>query len=555
MPSPPALVMIAARRPFGSGWLDRSAAASTSSSSVRARRTPAWRNSASTAVSAPASAAVWELAARAPAPVVPAFKARIGFLRATRRGDAPELARVAERLQIEEDEVGLLVVLPALEQVVRGDVGLVADRDERREAEVRARRPSRAARGRGRRSATRSAIRPGGSARGAKVAFRPIGGDGDAEAVRPDEARAVRADEREQCSWRARPSRPTSAKPDEMTHSARDAGAQRRAGGLSDLRAGDADDGEVDGAPMSATERVSPDAGDGLAAPVDGIGRAGEVGGEDVAKQLAADRAAAAGGADDGDRSGRRTGAARRPRRRDRARRRGRGSVRRGDREADLDLSARRASRLTSKPASAKTRSMWPFSAKTSATKRLDARASCEDGELLEQTCADAVTLQVVGDGEGDLRRLDVAQACVLGDRDGTLAVGFRDGRDQRAAAVRIEEVLDQGTVDLASTVEARMQARRGQAGIEGDESVTVGGRGRAQSQSCAVAENDVNELSPERCLHDSSLLDHVHHGFRGGTDSLADNPQTWPHCSIPRGRPQQPCGFSAAGLCLNADG
>ena len=41
-------------------------------------------------------------------------------------------------------------------------------------------------------------IRPAGSARGAKVAFRPTRRHGDAEAVRADEPRAVRADEREQ---------------------------------------------------------------------------------------------------------------------------------------------------------------------------------------------------------------------------------------------------------------------------------------------------------------------------------------------------------------------
>ena len=71
IPRPPAFVITPTRRPRGSGWLESSAAASTSSSSVRARRTPAWRKSASTAVSEPASAAVCELAARAPAPVVP----------------------------------------------------------------------------------------------------------------------------------------------------------------------------------------------------------------------------------------------------------------------------------------------------------------------------------------------------------------------------------------------------------------------------------------------------------------------------------------------------
>ena len=64
IPSPPAFVSTATRRPFGSGWLERSAATSTSSSSDAARITPAWWKSASTAVSEPASAAVCELAAR-----------------------------------------------------------------------------------------------------------------------------------------------------------------------------------------------------------------------------------------------------------------------------------------------------------------------------------------------------------------------------------------------------------------------------------------------------------------------------------------------------------
>ena len=62
---------------------------SISSESVPARMTPACANSASTAASEPARAAVWELAARAPALVVPLFIARIGFFRATRRAIRP----------------------------------------------------------------------------------------------------------------------------------------------------------------------------------------------------------------------------------------------------------------------------------------------------------------------------------------------------------------------------------------------------------------------------------------------------------------------------------
>ena len=64
IPRPPAFVSTPTRRPRGSGWLERRAATSISSSSDAARMTPAWWNRASTAASDPASAAVCELAAR-----------------------------------------------------------------------------------------------------------------------------------------------------------------------------------------------------------------------------------------------------------------------------------------------------------------------------------------------------------------------------------------------------------------------------------------------------------------------------------------------------------
>src|SRR5215216_4459276 len=51
-------------------------------------------------------------------------------------GDAAELAWVAERLEVEQHEVRPLLLFPPLEQVVRRHVGLVADRDEAREAEA-----------------------------------------------------------------------------------------------------------------------------------------------------------------------------------------------------------------------------------------------------------------------------------------------------------------------------------------------------------------------------------------------------------------------------------
>ena len=112
-------------------------------------------------------------------------------------GDARELARVAEGLEVEQDELRLVVLLPVLEQVVRGDVGLVPDRDEGREAE----RPR--AGGLEQREAESAALgrepdRPlGERARSERrVETRPA--DGDPEAVGPYQARAVGTDESEQ---------------------------------------------------------------------------------------------------------------------------------------------------------------------------------------------------------------------------------------------------------------------------------------------------------------------------------------------------------------------
>ena len=111
--------------------------------------------------------------------------------------DSGKRARVAERLEVEQDEVGCLVVLPPLEQVVRGDVGLVADRDEGGEAEcalrglLEQRQTERAALGREADPAGRERAWGEG---GVQSAAR----DGDAEAVGADEPSAVRAHEREQ---------------------------------------------------------------------------------------------------------------------------------------------------------------------------------------------------------------------------------------------------------------------------------------------------------------------------------------------------------------------
>ena len=142
--------------------------------------------------------------------------------------DARELARVAERLQVEEDEIGARVVLPVLEQVVGGDVRLVPDGDEGREAQ--------AARGRllEQREAERAALRgeadvPGGEASAARRS----------RSGRPPRRRCPRQfgptrrapwarTSASSSSWRRMPSIPVSANPAEITQSARVPLPQRR---------------------------------------------------------------------------------------------------------------------------------------------------------------------------------------------------------------------------------------------------------------------------------------------------------------------------------------
>ena len=268
IPSPPAFVSTATRRPFSSGWFASSAATSSSSSSESARITPAWWKSASTAASEPASAAVCELAARWPVAVVPLLSARIGFVRATRRASAAEAARVAERLDVHQHDLGRLVVLPPLEEVVGGDVGLVADRHERRETE--AARLGRLQQGEAEGAALRGEPDVAGRGRAGgegRVETRP--GDGDAEAVGPDQPRAVGAHEREQLLL------PLQAFAADLGEAGRDhderadALAQRLLRRLDDRRAGKGDHREVDRIGNLLDRGVGAYAGDRLTVAVD----------------------------------------------------------------------------------------------------------------------------------------------------------------------------------------------------------------------------------------------------------------------------------------------
>ena len=137
---------------------------------IRARTTPAWRNTASTAASEPASAAVCELAARCARTRRPALHREDRLLARDPPRERAEPARVAERLEVEQHDLGR-PGRPPTTRAGRSTRRPPCSRSRRMpRARARATAPARAARARARRSATRSRCCPA-ARRGAKVAF------------------------------------------------------------------------------------------------------------------------------------------------------------------------------------------------------------------------------------------------------------------------------------------------------------------------------------------------------------------------------------------------
>ena len=205
----------------GTGWQESSAATSSRPDSVSARITPAWRKTASTAASEPGERR----------------GVRAGRL-LTRRASG----RSSSRAPASRGRAGARCARTCVGcRTTRGRAG--RDRCRRRPPTTRAgrsrrrrpccrsrRRPTgrgraplraRAGRGRARPTARRSRSCPAGNARGANVAFMPTAEDAIPRQFGPT-SRAPWARTRvSSCSWRSTPSGPVSAKPAEMTQSAR----------------------------------------------------------------------------------------------------------------------------------------------------------------------------------------------------------------------------------------------------------------------------------------------------------------------------------------------
>ena len=476
MPSPPAFVSTATRRPFGSGCEESSVATSISSSSdagprdaglVEERLDARLRAGERSRVGAGGA-----LAGRGR----PALQREDRLAAGDAAGEPAEAARVAERLDVEQHDAGRLVVLPPLEQVVRGDVGLVPDRDERREPEparvgrLEQREAERA--GLGGEADVAARRRAGGEGR-----VQPRAGDRDPEAVRPDQPRAVRADEREQLllplGALAADLREAGRDDDERAHAA----AQRVLGGGEHVLARDGDHGQVDGIRDLRHGRVAADAGDGRALRVHRVRGPGEVRLEHVAEELAADRAPPRRGADDGDRL----------RLEERAQRRDDGGVvalldallealGRRDRELDLDDAAGEL------PLELEACALEDAEHRRVLGEHLGHEALDPDGrrpcrQALQQPSTDPPPLLRVGDGECRLGQRGIAQAHVVADCDDSLAVLVGEGADQRAALdpVRLEQRLDQLQPHVRQPVEAPVQALPRERAVEVEQRRRVG--------------------------------------------------------------------------------
>ena len=192
IPRPPAFVTTATRFPRGSGSCANRVATSRRSSSESDRITPASWKSASTAASGPGNAAVCE-PPRAPAALMPLFSARTGFVPLTRRATRANLRGFPNdsRYSRTRSVPGRLPSTPTGRSTrrppcFRRHEGREAERPFARTLEKTSPRAP---------LCDAKPMRPGGKACGANVALRRAAVLANPEAIRADQACAVRPHE------------------------------------------------------------------------------------------------------------------------------------------------------------------------------------------------------------------------------------------------------------------------------------------------------------------------------------------------------------------------
>ncbi|OSY45120.1 hypothetical protein BG653_03525 [Streptomyces platensis] len=231
-------------------------------------------------------------------------------------GEAGEFAGVADGLQIEDHDIGVRVLVPVLEEVVAGDVGAVAGRDEGGDtgdpAVPGAARMQSAEQGDadGAGLGEQADVAGAGHPRGERGVQPDVGSGVDqAEGVGPDQPHTVRPGLPEQGALPLPAVRARLGVPGGQHQHALDPVLAAVADRLGDAVRGDGDDGEVDrvgdlpqGADGRYVFRVEPPQvlGEGV---VDGVHPAREAGVQEAAQGGAAEAAGGPAGADHGHRA------------------------------------------------------------------------------------------------------------------------------------------------------------------------------------------------------------------------------------------------------------
>ena len=417
------------------------------------------------------------------------------LLRRDARRDPGEAAGVPERLEVEQDDVGGRVVLPVPEEVVAGEVGLVAHRDERREAEAEL--TGALDHGDPDAAALRHDADGAGRWRGrGERRVQPRDGAQDPKAVRADEAHARRAAHLEQIvlALRALTAELGEAGGDDDERAAA-LPAHSRATSTT-AAAGTAMTARSTGPSTSSTRPMERVAGHRAAAAVDEVQVAGEPAGEKVARDRRADRAGTVRRADERDRRGLEH-AGHRGRRGDMiAVLEARPRLRR-ERRRQLDREPPRLAWTdTGKPLSRNTSQHPVVLRQDERRERVDVAGARGGREVAEQDRRHASALQLVGDGE---RHLRASPTHVDRHRMGDDPLLLTDGRHE-AEAVDVVDVgrPRRGLLEVAAAGEEAKPARLGRKRLqEAEEAVAVRGADGANPDRGAVAQDDVGlELS-----------------------------------------------------------
>ncbi len=336
-------------------------------------------------------------------------------------GDAGETTRVAERFEVEQDDTGRGIVLPALKQIVGGDIGFGAERDERGDAQAEpagvlqeGEAEHARLRGDGHRAARRQRR---GERRVERSACSVHVGDEHAHAVGTDQAHAALAAQAQQRVLAAASLvadlGEAGGHDDEAAHARVEAGPRR----LQDGRGRHGDDGQVDRLGDGGDGWVGAHGGDGRRRGVDRVDGAGEAAGQEMAEQHMARRAGPARRADDSDRA----------RAEDRLQRGGRGHMQARvgarpvggiGRQRDLDLDHPAVEPTASAESESREQAEHaPIGGQDLGQQRADAGAPRVLRQALEQDGPDTMSVCGVVDRDSHLGARWVAQRIVGGQR------------------------------------------------------------------------------------------------------------------------------------------